>query len=96
LGLPLALAACFSAALLLSSLSTSGLAEPFELDAADRARRFAADALHAHAHALATGATPPAPPSEVPGGPLPRALVALGFAVFGLRASSIAARPRTA
>jgi len=40
--LPLVLAACFSAALLLSSLASSGLGEPYELDAADRARGSAA------------------------------------------------------
>ena len=80
--LPLVLAAAFSVALILSALASSGLGEPYELDAADRARRFAAEVLGARALALDTA--PPAPPPEVAAGPLPAAAVALAFRLLGL------------
>ena len=82
--LPLVLATCFSAALLLSSVASSGLGEPYELDAADRARGFAVDVLGARALALDGLAAPPAVPAELAHGPLPVAAVALGFRLFGL------------
>jgi hypothetical protein len=80
--LPLVLALVFSSILLLSALSSSGLGEPYELDAADRARRFAAEVLGARA--LALEGEPPAAPPEVAGGPLPVAAVGLAFRVLGL------------
>jgi hypothetical protein len=79
--LPLSLSIGLAIAVLGSSIATSGLGEPFELDAADRAMRFAAESLGAHGFAEAARA--PDPPPEVAGGPLPRAAVALGFALFG-------------
>ncbi len=81
--LPLALAAGFSAVLILSTVASSGLGEPYELDAADRARRFAADVLGARALAVDGLGTPPVP-AEVAAGPLPAAMIALAFRVFGL------------
>jgi hypothetical protein len=84
--LPLALAATVAGAMLLANLATSGIWDPYELDAADLARRIAVRVLGASHLEL-----PTEPPAVLPTlgdlrmGELPFTSMAAGFRVFGLR-----------
>jgi hypothetical protein len=80
----LAIATFAAAAVLFSMLGWSGIWDPYELDAADLARRIAVNALHTPRLALADATNTLPTLTDLRMGELPFTSMALGFRAFGM------------